>query len=133
VLELTPPGLPPPGKQGKRTEYPDDFTQLWRVYPKGDKYPAYQQFLAAKKANPGVLPLMLAALEWQTKQPRWTEEGGKYRKDTERWIKGRGWETEPAGAAQPDSKPVWFCNHAPKCTDGGACTRKTQRELRGEA
>jgi hypothetical protein len=86
--------------------YPADFLELWTRYRKGSKSQALKEFLAAKHANPQVLALMLAALDWQTQQPRWIEARGRYRLDTERWIKRRGWEDEPFHAVD-ESDAAW--------------------------
>ncbi len=94
--------------------YDEDFLQIWALYPKGSKSQAAKEFTRARLSDPNILGVMLAAIGWQSQQPNWTEQGGKFRPDTERWIKNRRWEDEPSNisAERPRSLGPDYSAHA---------------------
>ncbi len=71
---------------------PESFEQFWRVYPrktgKGDALKAWV------KLSPSLV-LVLAALDWQTKQAGWVKDGGQFVPHPTTWLNRRGWEDEP--------------------------------------
>lgn len=78
------------------------FAQFWEAYPKKrDKAKAKKAF-DKLGADQDLLNDILAALEWQTKLPDWTKDGGQYIPFASTYLNGRRWEDEPpAAAAQP--------------------------------
>lgn len=72
---------------------PSAFEQFWQAYPKKvGKGDAERKFAQVGK---GKLPLILAALEWQTKTPGWAKDGGKFIPHPSTWLHQHRWEDEP--------------------------------------
>jgi len=87
-------------KTAKKKE-PKDFGQtpqfqvFWAYYPnKQKKADAVVAWNAAKLDDK--LPLILAALKWQTVSPSWTKDKGQFIPHPASYLRGKRWEDEPA-------------------------------------
>jgi hypothetical protein len=55
----------------------------------------------ALQVGDSLLADMLTALDWQTQQPAWQEQGGKFIPHPASWLNGRRWEDERPKAYRP--------------------------------
>lgn len=44
---------------------------------------------------------MLAALEWQRRQPEWEDQRGRFVPHPDAWLRNRRWEDEPFDPVRP--------------------------------
>lgn len=84
------------GKERKESkekkDYSPDFLAFWQAYPnKTGKDKAFEAW--GKKAP--ILETCLSALKWQTAQPQWAKEGGKYIPHPTTWLNQGRWNDEP--------------------------------------
>jgi len=77
----------------KREKWEDDFDIFWQEYPKKKDKQAAK--LVWKKIRPN-LQDVLKALSWQKQSKEWFEQGGKFVKHPERYIKNHSWLDEPS-------------------------------------
>jgi hypothetical protein len=70
-----------------------DFGKFYAAYPrKGDKASALEAFRAVvAKHGPGVLSIILAALERQKLCMQWKEDGGKWIPGPSKYLANEGW------------------------------------------
>lgn len=89
---------PPPPK----TEYPDEFLDLWRSYPPGNgsKAKTYQQWRRVKAEHQDI---MAGLAKWKLSE-RW-QKG--YVKTAELWIRDRLWENPPVIATNGNGAIDW--------------------------
>lgn len=90
--------------------YSPEFKRFWQAYPKKTGKGA-----AAKIFISACLPQIEAALEWQTQQPEWTRDAGKFIPHPATWLNQRRWEDEPfhpLAAQPPPARHDWMseCN-----------------------
>lgn len=87
----------------KKPPYPlsDSFAQFWSIYPnhkaKADALKAWT------KLNPDddLTKAILSAIAAQKQSEAWTKDGGRFIPLPATWIRGRRWEDEIGGLAQP--------------------------------
>jgi hypothetical protein len=75
------------------------FELFWQAYPRHTKKAA--AFKSWQQIKPEEIEPILAALSWQTKQPGWVKENGKYIPHPSTWLNDRRWEDEPPQAVKP--------------------------------
>jgi hypothetical protein len=69
-----------------------DFDTFWATYPRRvGKHAARQAF--AKRPTEATLDKLLAALDWQKRQPQWQTE--RYIPHPSTWLHQQRWEDEP--------------------------------------
>lgn len=76
----------------EKKEYSPDFLAFWQAYP--NKVGKDKAFEAWGKKAP-VLETCLSALNWQTAQPQWVKDGGKYIPHPSTWLNQGRWNDEP--------------------------------------
>jgi len=82
----------------KRFRYPEAFEAFWTLADgKGSKANALKEW---QKLSAAERELLAPALAWQKLTHDWLKEKGRYRLDTERWLKYRRFEDEA-----PSAKP----------------------------
>ncbi len=74
---------------------PDGFSAFWSAYPRRTGKGAAVKAFARLKPSGAVLEAMLAALQWQVRQPEWTKDGGQFIPHAATWLNQRRWEDEP--------------------------------------
>jgi len=79
-----------------KEKWEDDFEVFWKEYPKKKDKQAAK--LVWKKIRPN-LQDVLNALSWQKQSKEWFEQGGKFVKYPERYIKNHAWLDEPSVSA----------------------------------
>jgi len=79
--------------------YPVDFESFWKSYPSGhgSKMATFTQWKKLSAEERAILPERLD--DWKMCS-QWQEEGGRYIKHAERWVRDRFWEDTP-----PMTKP----------------------------
>lgn len=87
----------------KKKEYPETFLAFWRAYP--NKVGKDKAADAWAKQAPN-LEACLAALKWQTQQPQWTKDGGRFIPHPATWLNQGRWADErvavtPGNGAAP--------------------------------
>ena len=97
-----------------RVKYSPLFETFWREWNtgitkgRGEKLPAYTEWKRLGLDKPAAEMLRAEVFEgmllWKA-SARWREEGGRYVKHAERWLKARGWETDPPDDAAPRAGP----------------------------
>ena len=90
------------------------FAQFWAVYPKKrDKAKAAKAF-ANLQPDETLLAEILTALDWQTKTPEWSKDGGQFVPYPATYLNGRRWEDESpqndAPARSDTPKLRWITN-----------------------
>ena len=74
--------------------YTQEFEEFWKAYPrkvgKGSAFVEWKKI----KGIADLLPIIINALQWQSKTESWTKENGKYIVHPERYLKRRRWEDE---------------------------------------
>ena len=93
-------------KQGNVTSrYSNGFEEFWKKYPnhtgKVEVWDIWQKVVAPGEAV--LLPKILAALDWQTKQQKWLDKGGQYVPNPKTYISNRRWDDEPAKGNRPST------------------------------
>ena len=88
---------------------PAGFPEFWSAYPsnKDKKAEAHKSWLKLKP-NAELQAKILAALDWQRKQPKWVKDNGDFVPMAVTYLNQRRWEDEPpAGTpgAPPKPKP----------------------------
>lgn len=77
------------------------FARFWNAYPKRvskkDARIAWFQLAPTSQA----VDRMVAALEWQSKQPAWLKDGGQYIPYPASWLRAERWTDEPTQALTP--------------------------------
>jgi hypothetical protein len=90
------------------------FEKFWRSFPrhvsKQDALKAWAQLQPTAE----LVDHMINALNWQTRQRTWIENGGEFIPYPATWLRGRMWEDEPFHAP-PVTKAGSWCQHVPKC------------------
>ena len=83
------------------------FDELWSRYPR--RVAKLDAMKAFRKLNPNadLLARMLAALEWQTRSPQWTKDGGQYVPYLATWIRSARWDDEPTVRTPSLQAPTW--------------------------
>lgn len=86
------------------------FDELWSRYPK--RVAKLDAMKAFRKLNPNadLLARMLAALEWQTRSPQWTKDGGQYVPYLATWIRSARWDDEPTALTPSSRGHIWTSN-----------------------
>lgn len=79
----------------KRASVAALFARFWDAYPRHEKRSLAEQAFAKLKPDDALLVKMLAALEWQTRQPKWLKDNGEYVPYPTSWLNQRRWEDEP--------------------------------------
>ncbi len=90
------------------------FAQFWAAYPKRKDKAKAQKAFAKLRPNEQLLSEILTALDWQTKTPEWSKDGGQFVPYPATYLNGRRWEDEspqndaPARSYTP--KLRWITN-----------------------
>ena len=71
------------------------FGHFWAAYPKKVGKDAALRWWLKRKPDEATSAAMLAALEWQTQQPDWLKEGGRYVPNPATWLNAGRWQDEP--------------------------------------
>lgn len=106
--EQSPPQAP------ERVKYSPLFETFWREWNtgvtkgRGEKLPAFTEWKRLGLDRPAAETLRVEVFEgmlrWKA-SGKWRDEGGRYVKHAERWLKARGWETDPPDDAAPRAGP----------------------------
>lgn len=86
----------------------DSFSAFWDAYPR--KVGKVQASKSWAKLNPdsALQGQIFKSLEWQTQQPDWKKDGGKFIPHAATWLNGRRWEDErPQSSGQGDG--IGYC------------------------
>lgn len=75
------------------------FDAFWSVYPKKVGKDAALRWWLKRKPDEATSAAMLAALAWQTQQPDWLKDGGRYVPNPASWLNAGRWQDEPVVAA----------------------------------
>lgn len=75
-----------------RRDEPEEFSRFWSAYPRHTKRPNAVRAWIAQQPDLGKV---LEALSWQTQQPDWTKQGGRFVPYPASWLNARQWEDEP--------------------------------------
>lgn len=86
----------PPKKKRRKILYSREFLVFWAAHPKPSKKIEAASFWEAEQP---VLAEVLAALEWQKRDPEMSKDGFKFFPGPAPYIHGRRWEDEPRRAA----------------------------------
>ncbi len=89
-------------RREREMAYSPEFLTFWKRHHKGSKPEAFEAWTALAPSA-ALMAEIHAALDWQTQQPKWREQGGKFIKDSCRWLKDRRWEDEPFHADVNDA------------------------------
>lgn len=92
-------------------EISPEFNAFWAAYPK--RAARKDAWKAWWKLNPSseLVERMMLALAWQTKQPDWLKEAGKFVPYPATWIRGERWLDEAPVVAGENG----HCRHTPPC------------------
>lgn len=75
-------------------EYPDDFLEVWRVYPnkrgKNEGFKAWRKI----KPSPELKAMIIKAIGIQRKWPQWVKDGGQFIPHFSRWMNQMMWQDE---------------------------------------
>lgn len=76
------------------SDYSEAFERVWSAYPrKVAKFAAWTAFVKLKAEQH--TDQILSALAWQSKQPAWLEQQGKYVPHFSTYLHDHRWEDEP--------------------------------------
>jgi uncharacterized protein YdaU (DUF1376 family) len=87
--------------------YTAEFLEFWNAYPKHAAKPEAFDVWQRLAPSLDLKREIFAALEWQTKQPGWLENGGQFVPQAQKWLRNRRWEDEPF-APQVDESEAAF-------------------------
>jgi hypothetical protein len=71
------------------------FDAFWDAYPKKENEDQAWRVWQTLAPNTGLLATMIAALDWQTTQPKWQREGGRFIPMPAKWLRDRRWTDQP--------------------------------------
>ena len=76
-------------------EISPEFNAFWEMYPK--RVARKDAWKAWTKLNPSkeLVTKIQQALAWQTRQPDWLREGGKFVPYPATWLRAERWDDEP--------------------------------------
>lgn len=84
--------------QGPRTASRDAmFDAFWKAYPKKVAKDEARKAFEKRKPTAEMVPILLAALEVQTKSQAWTKEGGQFIPNPATWLNQGRWQDEISG------------------------------------
>jgi hypothetical protein len=93
----------PSSDGGKVETYSPSFLRFWDAWPKKvKKEDAWKTW--RKQHCTEWLEAILAALAWQVKSGKWTEDGGQYIPHPDKYLRGKLWADDPS-AYQRNGKP----------------------------
>ena len=114
-------------QKSSQPNVPEDFARFWNAYPKHVAKLAALKAWKSMKPTEALVEEILAALEWQVRQPQWIEG----RKDHYRfcpnpasWINAGRWMDEPPQSVMRQQSSVDYlaeCPHSSRCTGTNAC------------
>lgn len=84
---------------------PEDFAHFWQRYPRRENKKAALKAWRSLEPDLETVRLIHAALDWQTKQPGWVKDRGKFVPHGASWLNGRRWEDEPFHTQPQDDDP----------------------------
>jgi hypothetical protein len=73
----------------------DSFDRFWAAFPRRVAKQAAQRAWTEINPPAALEEIMIVALQWQSRQPAWTKDGGAYVPHPATWLRGRRWEDEP--------------------------------------
>lgn len=81
--------------RAKDAREPEAFTAFYQRYPKHEDRAGALKAWTKLNPNPEVITAINRALDWQTTQPSWTKDGGRFVPMPSTWLNKRRWEDEP--------------------------------------
>lgn len=110
TTELDPPD-PDPNERTRSSRYraqrrsvaviDEGFEAFWQSYPRHADRPGAEKVWRSLAPDAGLQRQIVEALQWQSLQPRWHEEGGRFVPFPAKWLRGRRWEDQPDLPARP--------------------------------
>lgn len=85
------------------------FNAFWTVYPRKVGKDAALRSWQKRHPSEELTKQILTALDWQNKQERWLEEGGRFVPNPATWLNQGRWDDEPtapSAAAPPANKRI---------------------------
>lgn len=90
-------------KNKKKKEYISSFSTFWEAYPRKAGKAQAEKSWAKLNPDSNLQGQIFEALDWQTQQPDWQTDSGKFIPHAATWLNGRRWEDEqPQGISQND-------------------------------
>ena len=86
---------------GKENIVQSLFAQFWAAYPRHEKRALAEAVFCKLHPDEALLAKLLAALEWQRRQPKWLKDDGQFIPHPTSWLNQRRWEDEPLASSVP--------------------------------
>lgn len=79
-----------------------EFDRFWYAYPRRTAKKEARKAWAQIQPDAAMVEKILTALEWQSRQPQWTKDGGSFIPHPASWLRAERWDDEPFHPVVPD-------------------------------
>jgi hypothetical protein len=86
-----------------QAELAESFERFWRAYPRRVSKKDARKAWAQLALTPELVDRIMAALDWQRRQPQWLRDGGQFVPYPASWIRAERWDDEEF---VPEVKPM---------------------------